>query len=307
MAAISIVTALYNRLDLTQSFVRQLQPLLREKPLEVILVDDGSSDGTREFLATLQAPFRVILNEHNLGYAGSNNVGARSAGGDFLFFLNNDLELKPGWLEPMLAEVVKREVGMVGNVQLNAGTGLIDHAGIVFTPWGIPEHYGQNYLRLPRRRDCNFAAVTAACCTVRRQVFLDAGGFDEGYRNGMEDIDLCLRLREGGLQNRVVTRSVVGHHISSSPGRKNSDQANIRRFLDKWGHLTRELGWSDWPMHYLRRHMRHPWRLNGPKTWQALTMLAGIRRKRPVWMLERERQLRAPVDNSSCDEDDRKE
>lgn len=292
MPGLSIITALFNRLDLTRGFIEQLQPLIATKPMEVVLVDDGSTDGTREFLQTLAPPFRVILNETNLGYAGSNNRGARATSGDFLFFLNNDLVLGSGWIEPMLAEVVKRDAGMIGNIQRNAASGHIDHAGIVFTPWGIPEHYGQNYLRLPARSDWTFPAVTAACCAVERSKFLEVGGFDEAYRNGMEDIDLCLRLRAAGLRNRVAPRSQVGHHISSSPGRKVADQANIRRFLEKWGDETREIGWQDWPLHYLRRHARKPWQLNGPKTWHALTMLAGWRRSRPAWMQEKEKQLR---------------
>ena len=67
---------------------------------ELILVDDGSTDGTRDWLAGLRAPFRVLLNERNRGYAVSNNRGASAARGEILAFLNNDLVLTPGWLQP---------------------------------------------------------------------------------------------------------------------------------------------------------------------------------------------------------------
>ena len=70
---------------------------------EIILVDDGSTDGTREWLAALSDPFRTRLNEANLGYAAANNRGAELATGERLFLLNNDLILNPGWLQPMLA------------------------------------------------------------------------------------------------------------------------------------------------------------------------------------------------------------
>src|SRR5437764_725708 len=100
---------------------------------EIILVDDGSTDGTREWLATLGDPFRVVLNDRNRGYAVANNRGAAIARGDFLALLNNDLILLPRWLEPMLAAhaTLGLRAGVIGNVQLDAGTGIVDHAGII--------------------------------------------------------------------------------------------------------------------------------------------------------------------------------
>jgi len=289
---ISIITALFNRLDLTQVFLDDLSRTLDGVDYEVILVDDGSEDGTRAFLAKLQRPeVRVILNGENLGFAGSNNRGAMAAGGEVLAFLNNDLVLEGGWLGPMM-DLLDETTGMVGNVQTNAQTGRVDHAGIVFTPWGIPEHYGQNYLHIPSSGARAFRAVTAACSIVNRDVFDSSGGFDEGYRNGFEDIDLCLRLGESGRVNRVAFGSRVGHWISASPGRKGRDEANIRRFLGRWGRQTAEFGLRDWPRHYLSRHLRCPWKLNGRKTLDALSLLTGLRSRPPLWMRQRAVALR---------------
>lgn len=289
---ISVVTALYGRLDLTRRFVDDLARTLADIPHELILVDDGSTDGTREFLRTVDRPeIRVLLNGENIGFAGSNNRGAREARAPVLAFLNNDLVLREGWCQPML-EAVDSKAGLVGNVQLNAQNGRVDHAGIVFTPWGIPEHWGQEYIRIPERGVRGFRAVTAACCLVDREVFLRAGGFDERYRNGFEDIDLCLRLDAAGRENRVAFASRVGHWISASPGRRETDAANIRRFLAEWGGRASGWGRRDWPRHYLRRHLRRPWRLNAAKTFAALRMLAGGGGSIPDWMAERGRRLR---------------
>ncbi len=290
---LSVVTALFNRLDLTCRFLEDLEGSLSGVDYEVVFVDDGSTDGTRDFLQRENSSkVRFFPNERNLGFAASNNRGVREARAPVIALLNNDLVLRPGWFEPMREEM-RRGSGFVGNVQTDARTGRIDHAGIVFTPWGIPEHWGQRYLRVPRKGARRFRAVTAACALIERTVFLREGSFDESFRNGFEDIDFCLRLDAKGMENRVVFESRVGHWVSASPGRKESDAENIRRFLTRWGEKTSDWGLGDWPKHYLRRHLRCPWRLNGPKTLVALRMLSGLKTARPEWMRERFESLRA--------------
>ncbi|MES1194676.1 MAG: glycosyltransferase [Opitutus sp.] len=94
---VSFVVPLYNCLGLTQAMLASLQASLpADLALEIIFVDDGSTDGTREWLATLPPDIRVVLNEKNLGYAAANNRGAALARGEFLALLNNDLILAPG-------------------------------------------------------------------------------------------------------------------------------------------------------------------------------------------------------------------
>ena len=96
---VSFVVPLFNCLPLTQAMVASLQ---RTIPAglehEIILVDDGSTDGTRAWLDGLSSPFRTVLNARNLGFAGANNRGAALARGEYLFLLNNDLVLTPGWI-----------------------------------------------------------------------------------------------------------------------------------------------------------------------------------------------------------------
>jgi hypothetical protein len=77
-------------------------------------------------------------------------------------------------------------------------------------------------------------AVTGACVLVRAATWRRLGGFDEGYRNGCEDVDLCLRARQAGLVNAVALRSRVLHHVSSSPGRKQRDEENSHRLFLRW-------------------------------------------------------------------------
>ncbi|MDB6093825.1 MAG: glycosyl transferase family 2 [Verrucomicrobia bacterium] len=265
---VSFVIPLYNCLSLTQAMVTSLQSSLPAGLAhEIILVDDGSTDGTREWLRALEkssGPFRIILNEQNLGYAGANNRGAAIARGEFLGLLNNDLILAPGWLEPMLA-VHRRlgdRAGCVGNIQRNFRTGEIDHSGIFIDHRGKPQHRTDLPPGLAwrgngawRRAD----SVTGACALLRRELFARLHGFDEGYSNGGEDVDFCLRAHASGCISVVALRSTVLHHISASPGRKVRDEQNSRRLTRKWRNDLARLGArSSWSQHYLESHWTSP-------------------------------------------------
>jgi GT2 family glycosyltransferase len=149
----------------------------------------------------------------------------------------------------------------------------LDHRGVRFDLLKRPFHDQTPNPRHARRDYSPYPAVTAACCAIHRRTFLDADGFDEAYRNGYEDIDLCLRLAHRGLRHYVANRSIVRHHVSISPGRFARESANLSLFLSRWG----------WPppgppprvrgLNYLGRHWRRPWRYNGSKLIVALALL----------------------------------
>ena len=237
---VSFVIPLYNCLPLTQAMLASLQATVPAGlEHEIIFVDDGSTDGTREWLATLpRSSIRVLLNERNLGYAAANNRGAALAQGDLLALLNNDLVLLPGWLDPMLAahRALGDRAGLVGNVQLDARTGSVDHAGLEPGPTAKPAHI-RTLPPWPFRQLRPIhpvPAVTGACVILARDLWRQLGGFDEQYVNGGEDIDLCYRARAAGRLNAVALRSVVRHHISASPGRKVRDEENSFRLARRW-------------------------------------------------------------------------
>ncbi len=250
---VSFVVPLFQCLPLTQAMLASLRATLPPAlPHEIILVDDGSTDGTREWLSTLADPaIRVVLNERNLGYAGANNRGAALARGEFLALLNNDLVLAPGWLEPMLALFAHSglNAGLVGNVQYAVATGALDHAGIFFDEHAKPAHL--RTLPATTSPYHEVPAVTGACTVIRRAVFQQLGGFDEAYHNSGEDVDLCLRLRRHGLRQYVALTSTVRHHISPSPGRKTRDEANTRRLTLAWRDDIAVLAAPAWCRAYL--------------------------------------------------------
>ncbi|HVU16301.1 MAG TPA: glycosyltransferase family 2 protein [Candidatus Didemnitutus sp.] len=273
----SFVIPLFNCVDLTRECLRTLQATLPTGfAHEIILVDDGSTDDTRRWLATLSPPCRVLLNERNLGFGAACNRGAAAATGHLLFFLNSDLVFPPGWFEPLCAALVTRpEAGLVGNVQLRADDGSVDHAGLRFNHQGKPVHEtsmpdGPAVREVP--------ALTGACFGIRAATWRELGGFDEGFRNGGEDVDLCLRARSRGHPNLIALRSVVKHHISRSPGRKERDEENSRRLALRWRQAIGPLAASDWSRHYLDSVWSQPHDaagfLEGARAWLHI---AGLR------------------------------
>jgi tetratricopeptide (TPR) repeat protein len=205
---------------------------------EVIIVDNGSTDDTPVWLAQLSGDVRVIRNDENLGFAKACNQGAKAARGRYLVFLNNGTIPQAGWLEALVQEVEHHpEVAVVGS-KLLYPNGRIQHAGVTFSrtdrsPYHLYQGFRADVPAVNRRRE--FQAVTAACLLVRREVFEAVGGFDEGYRNGFEDVDLCLKIRERGWHIIYQPASCLIHLESQTPGRKTHELENWLRFRACWG------------------------------------------------------------------------
>jgi GT2 family glycosyltransferase len=245
---ISFIVPLFNHLDESRAMLDSLvNSLAHDLDYEVILVDDYSTDGTREWLSTLHdRRIRIVLNPVNLGYAKSNNIGAQLATGKILGLLNNDLVFQSGWLEPMLwtLESSTLNAGLVGNIQERVADGEIDHAGILLNPRAQFVH-AQN---LPHHLvdPIEFLAVTGACVLLHQSDFDLVGGFNESYLNGCEDIDLCFKLRALGKKIYLAPDSQIEHHVSLSRNRSLlQNQRNSQILFAKWRHeildsLTRQ-------------------------------------------------------------------
>jgi len=289
---LSLIVPLYNCLGLTQAMLASLHATLPAGiNAELLLVDDGSTDGTRVWLEEIAArppagwlPLRILVNERNRGFAVSNNRAAALAEGELLLLLNNDLVLRPGWLEPLLAahHRLGARAGLVGNVQLDAATGAVDHAGLELMPSGKPVHTRVLHPDRPGGNGVRIVpAVTGACLLLSRALWEELGGFDEGYVNGGEDIDLGYRARAAGRVNAVALRSVIRHHVSSSPGRKARDEHNSRRLALRW----RAQLLADSLVPWCRAHLAEAWVRPDQQdylvTLRAAAFLAGWRRKPP--------------------------
>jgi GT2 family glycosyltransferase len=239
-ASISIVVPVHNGAALTRSC---LDAVLADLPAscELIVVDDASTDSTAELLASYGAAIRPLALPHNLGYAGACNAGAAAASGEALLFLNNDTEPQPGWAGALAAYAADHRDAAVVGAKLLYPTGAVQHAGVVIGQDGYPHNL---YAGLPAEhpavnRSRRLQAVTGACMLVTRAAFEAAGGFDTGFANSLEDVDLCLRIGEAGGEVHYCHEAVVTHLESASRGRDDRFAKSVDLYRRRWRERAR--------------------------------------------------------------------
>lgn len=236
---VSIVIPTFNRLDLTQECLRGIAETA--PGADVIVADNGSTDGTREFLLAEQGAgrLRCLLNEENLGFSRACNNAAALSDREFVLMLNNDIEPRQGWLDAMVGEFDDPTVGIVGS-RLLFPDGRIQHAGVDFKANTETEHLfyygaGDDPAVLTSR---DIPVVTGAALMVRRSLFEALGGFDEGYWMYVEDVDLCMRAWHAGYRVRYCADSVLVHHQGSSSPDMAWCIAHVvegwKRFHERW-------------------------------------------------------------------------
>jgi GT2 family glycosyltransferase len=240
----SIIIVTYGQRAVTERCLASLDVALGPElgdTFELVLVDNASPDDTLELLSAWQDRATVLALFENRDFAGGCNAGAAVARGDVLIFLNNDTVVGPGTLASLAATAAEPGVGAAG-LRLLFPDGTLQHGGVIMVrnpaPGGavLPFHLLYRHDgELPAARggyelDC----VTGACLAVPRAVFEELGGFDEGYHNGYEDVDLCLRVRTSGRS--VVYRGdlVIEHHEGSTRA-GTDDVPNILRLQSAWG------------------------------------------------------------------------
>jgi GT2 family glycosyltransferase len=209
--------------------------------VEAVVVDNGSP---RDVTSILAAVFAGEPGVHlhrlpmNTNFSTGSNVAFARSTGATVVFLNNDTEPRQGWLEPLVSALA--EPGVLGAQPLLLyPDDSIQTAGTVFYGRGsIAGHLLASFPQedLRPQLQLRFRAVTAACMALRADVVAAAEGFDPHYANGMEDVDLCLRLGEQRDGHFVTVReSLVVHYESKSPGRFAKSESNRLRFLREWG------------------------------------------------------------------------
>jgi glycosyltransferase involved in cell wall biosynthesis/tetratricopeptide (TPR) repeat protein len=216
-------------------------------PYELVVVDNGSTDGTADYLMELKArpgPDRVVIirNIRNRGYPAAANQALAAARGDYLVFLNNDAVVPPGWLDGLVAWVVRTwpRAGLVGPV-----TNYAPPPQLVGAPYATPAA-GLAAFAADRRRTCAGRALdvprlSGFCLLGRRDVLARVGGLDERYGPGFfDDDDLGLRVREAGFLLLLAEDVFVHHYGSQTFAALGVDcdkllAGNLELFRSKWG------------------------------------------------------------------------
>jgi GT2 family glycosyltransferase len=229
--------------------------------LELVYVDNASSDGSVEFVREHDLPFplAVVENDRNLSFSDACNDGAERARHDLLLFLNNDIEpFDPWWLQELVACLETSGSAAAGATLLHAAyeraygkpTYVLQHRGIELARQGFVVPVASDDGRLLAAfdgADIPRLGCTAACLLVRREAFDAVAGFTSGFLFGWEDVDLGLKLTAAGERVVCSGRSVLFHHESSTRlremplWRRQNYDVNQRLLMERWGpQLRRE-------------------------------------------------------------------
>ncbi len=213
-----------------------LDSLKNQDNIEIIVVDNGSKEEEKQKYEELKIKFgfNYIHNPLEFNFSKMCNLGAKAATGNYVLFLNDDIEaMGDKWLPHMLAHAKKSHVGAVGAKLYYPDSKTIQHAGITNLRLG-PVHKMQfledvrPYYDGRNTFDCNVIAVTGACLMMRKEVFEKCGGFAEDLAVAFNDVELCFRLYEMGYYNVQCNSAVLYHHESLSRGADESEEKQLR-------------------------------------------------------------------------------
>ena len=215
------------------------------------------ADGTNVYLneqRDIRNNFKIITNPTNFGFAKANNQAAAKALGKYLVTLNNDTLVKPGWLESLKKTVESDPTVAAAGSKLIYPDMTIQHAGVVIVnnrgdenPLVAIHIHSKKPSDFPEaNKTRTFKALTAACLLIKKNAFEEAGGFDEEYYNGYEDVDLCFKLGEIGYKLVYQPESEVIHYESQS-GRERFVKIthNVERLNKKWHNKIVADYWTD--------------------------------------------------------------
>jgi GT2 family glycosyltransferase len=222
LPSVSVVVLNYNGLaHLDPCFSSLLALDYPADRLELMLVDNGSTDGSVAWMRQHFSAVRIVETGANLGFAGGNNAGARAARGEIVAFLNNDMRVAPGWLAELVAPFEGApDVAAVGSRILDWDGARVDYAdgGMNFCGYGYQFDHGRRAAEEPGEVRPQLYACGGAMA-ARQELFLEWGGFDEDFFAFYEDTDLGWRFWVLGYRVLLAPRAVVFHRGHGTAGR----------------------------------------------------------------------------------------
>jgi GT2 family glycosyltransferase/glycosyltransferase involved in cell wall biosynthesis len=229
----------WNKVDLLRRCVESILLKTGYAQYRICVYEQGSTDGSREYLQSLAPHVDAILGDENIGFVDANNAIIRRYAKWDVVFLNNDTEVTEGWLERLVETAYRaNNIGMVGP-KLIYKDGRLQEAGSQVFQNGSARAYGkyadQADPMFNQLREVDYCS--AACLYAKRKVLDCVGGFDSRYSPAYyEDTDLGFAVREAGFKVLYEPRSTVIHHEYSTSGGTAFDrmEANRTKFLEKW-------------------------------------------------------------------------
>ena len=252
---VSLVIPTRDRADLLQRCIDTIRQFTDWPKLEIIVIDNGSvEEATHAYFAQVaQQGVRVLPMPGPFNYADLNNRAIAQANGDIVGLVNNDIEaLHAGWLDEIVAQLLRPEVGAVG-AKLLWPNGMVQHGGVLLGVGNVAGHFGN------RLADADWgdhgrnqlvqqvSGCTAACLFLRKEDYLILGGMDgHAFPVAFNDVDLCLKVRASGKAIVWTPHAKLLHAESASRGHEDTPQkkARAQREVDqlrlKWGHVLLE-------------------------------------------------------------------
>ena len=250
---VSVVVLTYNNLDFTKACLHSIERESNWPDLEVIVVDNASGDGTREYLQEWErggGNRKVILNDDNLGFAAGNNVGLAAATGEYLILLNNDTYVTPNWVRTLVNHLRRNPgIGIIGPVTNNIGNearieiGYADMRGMKSAAAAYTRRHAGHVFPL--------RTVAFFCVAMPRATYAAVGPLDPAFGVGFfEDDDYCRRVEAAGLGVACADDVFVHHHLSASFDKLKAEK---RQELFLRNKAIYEAKWGEWIPHAYRQ------------------------------------------------------
>lgn len=256
----SIIVPTYNEHEMLARLIDGLRNTAADfkHSLELIIIDNNSKDkASVDYLGKLPtqqdnagfANVQVLSYPHPFNYSSINNLAAKNASGEFLCFLNNDIEIfDTNWLTALHEPMQNHTTGCVG-AMLYYPDFTIQHAGVFLDADKVAGHLYKNHPREAKGIDGFLTntqkvhAVTAACLLIRQSVFKEVSGFEEDLAVAYNDVDLCLKVQSAGYTNIWTPHAQLIHHESKTRGQKHQRswlqrkrlKSEVRYMQSKWG------------------------------------------------------------------------
>ncbi|WP_207512316.1 glycosyltransferase family 2 protein [Longitalea luteola] len=254
---VSIVIPTKDKIEVLSTCVESVLHKTNYDNYEILIVDNNSVNAeTFAYYQSIQSKFKqvkILSYQSEFNFSAIVNYGVDQSQGEIIVLLNNDTEvINQDWLYEMVSHCLRKGIGAVG-AKLYYPNGLIQHAGVF-----LYEGHPGNHIYLKREKNDpgyfnklnlvqNYSAVTGACLAVRKQIYLQAGGFDEkNLKVAYNDVDFCLKVRDLGYTNLWTPFAQLYHYESLSRG-NDLNEKNIARFkkehsfmLTKWKHAMND-------------------------------------------------------------------